>query len=796
MRVPLSWLAELAEVPDRAEELAERLTSAGLECSVASGVEVPHGVVTAKIVSCERHPNADRLSVCRVDAGDGTIRDIVCGAPNAAAGWVAAAALPGTDLGGFVIEARALRGVTSHGMLCSEKELGLSEESSGILLLPADTPIGRPLSEVLATGPVLVTEPTTNRGDLMSVEGIAREVAATSGRSLRPHEPEVPVLRRKPRRRIEIEDARDCPRYCARVVEGLVAAPSPGWLSDRLAAAGVRPRWNLVDVTNYVLLELGHPLHAFDLEKLAGDTIGVRLARDGETLKTLDGHERSLNGDVLLITDASGPVALAGIMGGEGTMITEATTGVLLEGASFSAHRVRSGVRALKHATDASARFERGVDPASVPRALDRCCELLLQLCPGARLVEALDAHPGPVKRARVRLRRETLRRILGVEIPDDEVRAIFRGLDFELKKETKGGWEIAAPTWRRDVAAEEDLVEEVGRIHGYDRIPERALAPLAAAPLSNARVERFFLARKTLLGLGIDEVVTPSLVDGQLEDALVGAAPFFGRAVPLRNPLSADRSHLRSALIPSLLRVLATNRAQSVRDLAIWELGRTFRGSAEAEVEERQHVAILLAGLGVDRARGMGAKSCDFFDMKGLLEVYVEQFWERGLSLEGVGPSPLAAERSAAVHVDGRIVGYLGEVGAEARRAFDLPRDEPVFVAELDLEAPVGAATRAHLFEPLPRYPGVVRDLAFVVPRTCRHAELEGALRSEGGELLAELRLFDVWEGPPLDEREKSLAYALVFRSPDRSLTNDEVDARVDAMVKRAGRQLEARLR
>jgi phenylalanyl-tRNA synthetase beta chain len=355
--------------------------------------------------------------------------------------------------------------------------------------------------------------------------------------------------------------------------------------------------------------------------------------------------------------------------------------------------------------------------------------------------------------------------------------------------------WDVVVPTRRRDVTAEEDLVEEVARIHGYDQIPERATARVRPVPLRHPRVESFFRARQMLLRLGLDEVVTPSLVDGETESALVEPSSFFGQPVPLRNPLSADRSHLRSTLVPSLLRVLATNFAQSLPDLAVFEIGRTFRRAGASQVTEHQHVAMLLSGLGLERARGMGAKSCDFFDMKGLLEVYVEQFWESRASFEGPAPRPLSAERSATVVVGGEIVGVLGEIGQDARKAFELPPGEPVLLAELDLEARVAVAAGTRLFEPLPRYPGVVRDLAFVVPRSRRHGEVEAGLREAGGDLLAELRLFDVYEGAPLDEGEKSLAYTLVFRSQDRSLTNEEVDERVDKLVQRM-RRLDARLR
>jgi phenylalanyl-tRNA synthetase beta chain len=796
MRVPLSWLAELTDVSARPEDLAARLTAAGLECSVAAAAKIPEGVVTGKIVSCERHPDADRLSVCRVDVGASSLLPIVCGAPNAEAGRVGAVALLGTELGpGFVIQRRKVRGVTSEGMLCSEKELGLSDEASGILLLPADTEIGRPLGEALGAEPALVTEPTSNRGDLMSVEGVAREIAATSGRSFEPRAREIETVKRRASWKIDIEHPQDCARYSGRVIQGVEAGPSPAWMARRLAAAGVRPLWNLVDATNYVLLELGHPLHAFDLDELEGRTIGVRCAGSGERITTLDGKPRELGSETLVIADGSGPIAIAGIMGGQSTMVTESTTNVFLEGASFSAARVRSGARALRLVTDASARFERGVDPEGVPRALDRCCDLLLELCPGARVLEAADSYPGRAKQARVRLRRATLRRILGIDVAGGEVRRIFGNLGFDVSRETKGVWDVVVPTRRRDVTAEEDLVEEVARIHGYDQIPERATARVRPVPLRHPRVESFFRARQMLLRLGLDEVVTPSLVDGETESALVEPSSFFGQPVPLRNPLSADRSHLRSTLVPSLLRVLATNFAQSLPDLAVFEIGRTFRRAGASQVTEHQHVAMLLSGLGLERARGMGAKSCDFFDMKGLLEVYVEQFWESRASFEGPAPRPLSAERSATVVVGGEIVGVLGEIGQDARKAFELPPGEPVLLAELDLEARVAVAAGTRLFEPLPRYPGVVRDLAFVVPRSRRHGEVEAGLREAGGDLLAELRLFDVYEGAPLDEGEKSLAYTLVFRSQDRSLTNEEVDERVDKLVQRM-RRLDARLR
>jgi phenylalanyl-tRNA synthetase beta chain len=795
MKVPLSWLAGLARLPEP-HELAERLTAAGLECEIEEPLAIPDGVVTGRILSCEKHPDADRLTVCSVDVGDGSPRAIVCGAPNAQAGPVGACALPGAHLGEFEIAERKLRGVLSQGMLCSETELGLSDDHSGILLLPEDTPVGVPLGEALGLEPCLVTEPTSNRGDLMSVRGIAREVRAITAEGSAPAEVPGPEGVDAGGWRIDIEDAGDCPRYGGRVIEGLVAGPSPGWMARRLKAAGVRPIMNLVDVTNYVLLEYGHPLHAFDLELLTGQTIGVRRARKGEKIVTLDDKERDLTPDVLMITDGSGVVATGGLMGGASTRVSEGTTRVFLEGASFSAARIRAGARALRLVTDASQRFERGVDPESVPAALDRAVELFLELCPDARLVHATDSYPAPIAPRRVGLRRRTLLRILGIEPPASEVRDIFGRLDLEVVEETEDAWQVVVPTFRRDLIAEEDLVEEIGRIWGYDRIPERTAGPAAIAPLREPRVEALENARRCLLGLGLTEIVTPSLVDSSREEENIPASEFFGKPVPLRNPMSRDRDSLRGSLLSSLLAVLATNTHRGTRDVALFEAGRTYHGTADSGIRERLRAGVLLAGLGRAAGSPMGAKSCDFFDMKGLVEVYVEGFWGGPARMTEGAPAPFAAGEAATVEVGGTSVGFLGAIDPSVRHRYDLPDELPVLVAELDLEAPAVAPLTGREFRELPKFPGANRDLAFVVGRSVRHDQVVDAVQRAAGELLAGLRLFDVWEGEPLAAGEKSLAFTLVFRSAKRSLTNDEVDERVEKIVTHVAKELGARIR
>ncbi|NNE44076.1 MAG: phenylalanine--tRNA ligase subunit beta, partial [Gemmatimonadetes bacterium] len=565
------------------------------------------------------------------------------------------------------------------------------------------------------------------------------------------------------------------------------------WMAKRLEAAGVRPIMNLVDITNYVLLERGHPLHAFDREKLAGSEIGVRRARAGEKLVTLDGQERDLGDATLVITDGSGPVATAGLMGGEPTMVSDSTTAVFLEGASFHGPRVRAGSRHLKLLTDASARFERGVDPAGVDAALDRAVELLLELCPGARLVDAVDEYPAPPVSTEINLRAKTLARILGTELAASDVAAILNGLGLDCAT-TEQGWTVRVPTRRRDLVAEEDLVEEVGRIHGYNDLPERTQVYAVADRKPEARTEHLWRARRILLSLGLTEVVTPSLIDGEREKAL-GTDRFFWEPVELRNPLTSDRNSLRGSLIPSLVQVLATNRARATSDLALFEVGRTFGPMSKKGVGERLRAGLLLSGRGLADPSVMGPNSCDFFDIKGLVEVYVEQFWGASPDWKEGAPAPLDPARSAMVLVGGKTVGFVGEPDGNVRKAFDLPAELPVVIAELDLEK-VGVSREAVPFEPLPRFPPVVRDLAFVVEKSRRHEDIVAAVRDAAGELLAEVRLFDVYDGAPLADTETSLAYTLVFRAHDRSLTNEEVDGIVARVVKRVSETLDARIR
>jgi phenylalanyl-tRNA synthetase beta chain len=436
------------------------------------------------------------------------------------------------------------------------------------------------------------------------------------------------------------------------------------------------------------------------------------------------------------------------------------------------------------------------VDPASVPRALDRCVELLKEMCPEAELVESFEAYPAPVESQEITLRRRTLHRILGIGLDRAEVSRILRDLHLEVVRESDESWTVKAPTFRRDLLAEEDLVEEVARIHGYDCIPERAQIHASAPRLQAPRADALARTRQILLSTGLTEVVTPSLVDAGQEAALVARDAFFAAPVPVRNPLSLDRGGLRGCLILSLVQVLAANRARSLSDLGIFEVGRAFAARPDGSIREAQRVAVVLAGEALSAGIVGGGKPCDFFDMKGILEVYVEELVGKTLRVEGSAPAPLSSSASARVVVESEVVGYLGELTSEVRRAHDFPVSLPVFAAELDLDVLAASDPGKRLYRALPRFPAVVRDLSFVVPQSCSHAELVAAMQREGGELLHEIRLFDVYEGAPLAAGERGLAFTLSFRSPERSLTHEEIDALVETMIRELGEQLGTRLR
>ncbi len=818
MRVPYRWLKEYVDVGLGPEELAAALTGQGLAVeAVERRGAAFRGVVTGRVLEVAPHPNADRLKVCLVDTGGAEPRQIVCGAPNVAAGQTVPVALPGAELPGGVRIGRArLRGVESDGMICSARELGLPDptEGAGIMVLPGEHPPGRDLGEALGLDEaVLVLDLTPNYAThCQSLLGVAREVAALTGGAVRV--PEVRVVEAPPAAaelvEVAIEDPDLCPRYVARVIEGVRVGPSPEWLQRRLEAAGMRPINNVVDVTNYVMLETGQPLHAFDLARLrapAGAAAGgrkrivVRRARPGERLLTLDGVERGLAAEDLVIADGVGPVALAGVMGGADSEIRAETTAVLLESAAFHNLTVRRTARRLGIASEAAARFEKWVDPEGCRAAADRACALLAELAGGVVLEGAVDVYPRPAAPRLVRARPARINALLGTDLPAEEMAGIFRRLGFEVRPEAADGeMTVVIPTRRPDIEGEHDLAEEVARLYGYDRVPVTLpRSPAAPAPLARARrlAEE---VRRLCLAAGLHEVMTYSFHDPALFDRLgLPAGDGRRRAIPLANPLTADQGVLRTSLLPLLLEVAATNVRRRQEDVAIFEVGRVYlaRSLPLAELPEER---LALAALATGRVRPNGwwgtGEEADFFYLKGVAEALLERLGVDEVAFRRAQPPGYHPGRTAEIALvgTGEVLGVVGEVHPQVASAWDLPGR--VVALELDAERLFELARPVHAYRPLPRYPAVSRDLAVAVRAEVPAERVRQTIVTAAGPLLESVRLFDLYAGPGVPAGWRSLAYSLVYRAADRTLTDAKVEEVHDRVRRALVEELGAELR
>jgi phenylalanyl-tRNA synthetase beta chain len=804
MRISYRWLSEYVDLPP-VEELARRLTAVGLEVEAIErrGAELA-GVVAARIVASEKHPDAEKLSVTRVDAGRGEPLQVVCGAKNYAVGDVVPLATVGTTLpGGQKIERARLRGVESSGMLCSAKELAIDADASGLLILPRDVKPGTPVAQALDLEDVLLeVNVTPNRPDALSHVGIAREVAAITGGKVRLPQPRLaegggPAADAV---RVRIEAPERCHRYAARVVEGVKIGRSPSWLARRLEACGVRSISNVVDVTNFVLLELGHPLHAFDLDEVAGHEIVVRTARPGEKLTTLDAKERALDPEDLLIADRDRGSALAGVMGGGVSEISQGTSRVLVESAWFAPGGIRRTSKRHGLKTEASYRFERGADPGMVIPALDRCAALIAELAGGTVRGGVVDANPRPFRPAEVRLRWTRPAEILGLPVAREEARAVLAGLGFR-ERASDGeavSWEV--PSWRQDVAIEEDLVEEIVRAKGYDAIPETLPRLANVTPAIPRDAQALARVRDALEAAGFSEAVNFSFVaPKELAplDASVRTPRGEEPGIPLRNPISAELSVMRTSLVPSLLRNAALNLRQRVDDVRLYEIARVFdarAGEGDAPADERLRASGVLAGRRGAPGWSEPADAVDFYDAKAAVE--------RVLAALGIERARWVAEpprwahprHAASVHLGDAALGHVGELHPRVASAFDLPKG--VLAFELDLGALLAHALLVPRYAGIPRFPAVLRDLAVVVDAGVQAADVVAAVRAEP--LLEDAALFDVYVGAPIPAGRKNLALALRYRAPDRTLTDAEVDAAHARIVERLRREpaLRAELR
>ena len=809
MKLPMSWLKQWIEIDADAATVAETLTRRGfyVEGVEAHGHAHP-GVVVAKVLEAAKHPNADKLSLCRVHDGANEL-SVVCGAPNVRTGMTVALATIGASLpGGITIKKTKIRGEESLGMLCSARELQLSDEHAGILdldsLFPgrALTP-GAPFDDLMPPpDQVLEVEIPFNRPDGLGIVGLAREVRAAFGAGWTLEARARLDARWTPGTGFDLalEDSEGCPHYIAQVIEGMRIAPSPEWLRRRLEAMGQRPVNNVVDVSNLVLLELGQPLHAFDLARLDGPAIRVRRARAGERMTTLDGRERTLDPEVLVIADRSKPVAIAGMMGGAESEVTDGTTSLLLECAWFKPQRVRRGARFLGLTTEASKRFERGVDPGVASAATARFLKLLAEVSPGSRPGRTARAGAPPAGPPPLTLRPARWSRLLGMEVSVDQAVAVLES--FELPVTRGAALTVTVPTWRPDLVGEDDLVEEVGRGYGYDLIPEAPPETHGLYAERRPRERVIDAARRAMIARGFTEAWSSSLV---AEREALGACEPFGAdpdtIVRLSNPMSRESEVLRPNLVPGLLRALSHNLKQGAAAVRLFEVGNGFaRASGPGTLAtESLMLAAVVTGARYAHAHDAAQGMVDWDDAKGLWEAWFDEMnvdtpeWR---SYPAAGWKPGA---SAEVAVASSRIAWAGTLAQQTLRQWDIetPGTQPVHLFMALLEPLVGAAGLPRPSTTLPgRFPPVRRDLAFFVPETVTHAALAATLRAAGGEWLRSLELFDVYTGDKAPARMKSLAYALSFEHPERTLGETEIQAVQEHMTAAAAKNCDARLR
>jgi phenylalanyl-tRNA synthetase beta chain len=791
MKFSENWLRELVEIKADRAALAHALTMAGLEVEELTVLgEGLAGVVVAEIVATEKHPEADRLQVCKVNVGQGELLQIVCGAPNARVGIKVPLATVGASLpGGMSIKAAKLRGIESFGMLCSAKELGIDADASGLLELPLDAPVGKSLADYLGLPDASIElKLTPNRPDCLGLVGLAHDVAALFGSAVKVPAQAAAAVTSEARRGIRLEAGKDAPRYLGRIVEGIdPSARTPLWLAERLRRSGLRPISAVVDITNYVMLELGQPLHAFDNDALQGDIV-VRHAVAGEALKLLDSSEAKLDPGFVLIADEHRALAVAGVMGGFDSRVTDATHNIFLESAHFAPAAIMGRARKLGMHTDASHRFERGVDPELPRRALERATELLLAIAGGKAgpvlVAENLADLPKP---AAVTLRRARLKRVLGVTVDDVEVARIFTALGMQVTP-TTDGWQITAPSSRFDIEREEDLIEEVARIFGYDNIPtDTPTGALTLAIEPEARIGELAL-REQLAARGYYEAVNLSFVAA---DSLARWG-FTERLVPLANPLSADLAVMRPSLLPGLIEALRHNRARQQERVRLFEVARVFaQGNPPVETPS---VAMVACGSARAEQWGEVSRPLDFHDLKGDLDALIAwggepQRWS--VHADDL-PGWLHPGRGARVARDGETVGYLGALHPQLAKALDQGAD--VHVLELALEPLL--ARRLPKAQPVPRFPAVRRDIAMDLPEEISWSQIEQTVRGSLGERLKELCLFDRYSGKGVESGRKSLAMGLILQDASRTLTDDDADRCVREAIAALEQSCKAKLR
>jgi phenylalanyl-tRNA synthetase beta chain len=805
MKISHNWLKEYIDVRLKPAQVADRLSMLGLEVAGFHDLAAQYDkFVVGSVLEVARHPKADRLTLCKVDIGTDRL-DIVCGAPNVSAGQKVVVALVGAtiprnqhdpDGKPFVLERATIRGVQSNGMICSAYELNLGEDADGILVLAASAQSGKPFAKHLGVADVIYDmEVTANRGDWLSHIGVAREVQILTGNKARL--PKIQIKESKARASrfatIKIVDRDKCLRYSSRILRNVKVGPSPKWMQDRLQAVGVRPISNIVDVTNYVLMETGQPLHAFDYDTLADHTIIVKCGNEGETFTTLDGKERTLRADTLMICDGKRPVAIAGVMGGANTEISDTTTNVLLESANFAPSNIRRTSKYLGLSTDASQRFERGVDVEMTMYAVNRAAQLLQEVAGAQVLAGAIDVYPKKPKPLIVFARVARVNAVLGTSLSKKEIVNHLKSINLEPVSSSKEGIAFRIPTYRYDLTEEIDLIEEVARVYGYDNIETKTRTTVDfSKPLKIWTKEDAL--RQYLIGSGFHEVLTYSLQDRS--HASIGG----GIPVDVLNPVSAEATTLRTSLVPGALSVVQHNRSHGQPDLRLFEIGNVFSrregGSSEdlTGYDEEGRILMLITGNYLPQQFGTEHRRADLLDLRGEVEAVLAKFCLDKYRFISYDSASALIESALAVEINGSYAGFLGKISKSTAQRFDI--EDAVFVCELKLTALERGWVSEKKLTPLPRFPSVRRDLAFVVDSNTEQESVARTIREAGGTLLSELVLFDVFVGDQVGAGKKSLAYSLELQPLDKTLTDREIDAEIARIVARVESACHAKLR
>jgi phenylalanyl-tRNA synthetase beta chain len=803
MFVSYKWLSDYVDLSGvSAKELAEKITKSGIE---VEGVEVLNegisGVVIGHVLECEDHPNSDHLHKCQVDLGEEAPVQIICGAPNVAAGQKVAVAKVGAVLpGNFKIKKAKLRGEESNGMICSLQELGIEaklvakEYSTGIFIFPADVEVGSDAMALLnRDDQVLELGLTPNRADCLSMLGVAYEVAAILGREVKFPDTDLQAVQEQASDyiKVTVEASEDNPLYSATVIKNIKIGPSPLWMQTRLMSAGIRPHNNVVDITNYILLEYGQPLHAFDYDRLGSKEILVRRAKDGETMVTLDDTERTLTSEHLVITNGQEPVALAGVMGGANSEVGSETTTVLLEAAYFTGGVIRKASKDHGLRSEASNRYEKGVDPNRVRAAGERAAYLMAKYAGGEVLTGRVEVDTLTIEPAVISITLEKINRVLGTSISTAEVQDIFERLQFAVTADHET-ITITVPTRRGDIKIEEDLIEEVARLYGYDNIPKTLpIGSTTPGRLTEYQQKRR-VVRQYLEGAGLYQAVTYSLTS---EDKVSQYALEKREAIRLAMPMSEDRSMLRLSILPQLLEVIKYNSARQNDSLAVYETGAVFLACGkDVQPEEQEHLAAAMTGLWLNHSWQGEKKTVDFFVIKGVLEGLFEKLglteqvnYERA-TVEGMHPG-----RTAFILLNGEKIGFVGQVHPSVQKELDI-KDTVVF--ELSLKAVLDTATEALQYTAIPRFPSITRDIALVADKETASGTLREIILSAGGSLLKEAYVFDLYEGEHMEAGKKSIAFSLKYADPERTLTDEEVTKVHDQVLKALADQAGAVLR